>query len=161
MRPSVPAACAALALALSAVVLPSSAQAAADVFIEINPDTVRAGDELGLRASCDDNLTAGSVTAEPLGTVDVTPQYGLLTATVRVPATTDPGDYGVRLTCSGGEEATAVLHVVAKVEPSEGPATGGGGTAGPAPSLLFGGGAVAIAAGAVLGAVALRRRRAG
>lgn len=161
MRPSVPAACAALILALSAVLMPGVPAAAAAVFVEINPDTVRAGDEVGLRASCDDNLTAATVTARPLGTVNVTPQFGLLTATVRVPESTTPGDYGVELRCSGGEEATGILHVVARVEPSEGPATGFGGTAGPQPSLLVGGGVAALVAGALLGVVALRRRRFG
>ncbi|WP_306208748.1 hypothetical protein [Actinoplanes sp. RD1] len=162
MRISVPAACAALALATSGVLLPASPAAAADVFLEINPDTVRAGDEIGLRASCDDNLKEGSVAAEPIGNVPVAPAFGFLTATVTVPRTTEAGDYRVELTCSDGAKASSTLHVVARVEPSRGPATGGGGTArgGAAPLLLGGGGAV-VAAGLALGLVAMRRRRLG
>ncbi|MFI7599033.1 hypothetical protein [Actinoplanes sp. NPDC049681] len=160
MRPSVPAACAALALALPVVLLPDSPARAAAVFVETNPSTVRAGDEVGIRASCDDNLTAAKVTAEPLGTVTVSPRYGFLTATARVPAKTDAGDYPVGLRCPDGKVATSTLHVVVRVEPQRGPATGGGGTApgGSAP-MLIGGGSAAVAAGIVLGVAALRRRR--
>ncbi|MEV4642874.1 hypothetical protein AB0J80_36590 [Actinoplanes sp. NPDC049548] len=160
MRPSVPAALAALALSLPVVLLPDSPARAAAVFLEINPSTARAGDEVGIRASCDDNLTAAKVTAEPLKTVTVSPRYGFLTATARVPATTAPGDYPVRLTCPDGKMATATLHVVVKVEPQRGPATGGGGTApGRSAPMLIGGGGAAVAAGIALGVAALRRRR--
>lgn len=162
MRTSVPAALAALALALASVFLGASPARAAAVFVEINPSTVRSGDEIGLRASCDDNLKPATVTADPIGTVSVAPRYGFLTATARVPAATEPGDYLVRLTCPDGKTAKSTLHVVVKVEPARGPATGGGGTApgGSAP-MLIGGGLTAIAAGVVLSVVAARRRRFG
>ncbi|MGA5304432.1 hypothetical protein ACPCHT_31280 [Nucisporomicrobium flavum] len=161
MRPSVPAALAALALA-TAVALTGTPARAAAVFVEANPSTVRAGDEVGLRASCSDNLVAATVTSDPLGTVTVSPRYGFLTATKRVPATTDPGTYSINLRCPDGKTAKNTLHVVVKVEPARGPATGGGGTAGgrSAP-MLIGGGVTAVAAGMVLGLVALRRRRVG
>ncbi|MFI5936953.1 hypothetical protein [Actinoplanes sp. NPDC051494] len=162
MRTSVPAALAALILALPTVLLSSSPARAAAVFVELNPSTVRAGDEIGIRASCDDNLKAGTVTTDPLGEVSVTPRYGFLTATVRVPGATRPADYKVALRCAGGEKAETTLHVVAKVEPVRGPATGGGGTAGGnTVTMLLGGGATAVAAGLLLGLVALRRRRLG
>jgi hypothetical protein len=162
MRPSVPAALAALALASPAVLLTGAPARAATVFVEANPSTVRAGDEVGLRASCTDNLTAATVTSGPLGTVTVSPRYGFLTATARVPATTDAGAYPINLRCPDGKTAKNTLHVVVKVEPARGPATGGGGTAGgrSAP-MLIGGGATAVAAGIALGLVALRRRRLG
>lgn len=160
MRTSVPAALAALALTLPVVFLDDSAARAEGVFVESNPSTVRAGDEIGLRASCDDNLKPATVTAEPIGTVTVAPRYGFLTATARVPAATKADTYPVRLKCPDGKTAESTLHVVLKVEPSRGPATGGGGTApgGSAP-VLIGGGLTAVAAGVVLGVVALRRRR--
>ena len=162
MRASVPAALAALALTAPAVLITGSPAHAAAVFVETNPSTVRAGDEVGLRASCDDNLTAATVTSEPLGTVTVSPRYGFLTATARVPRTTDPGDYEVNLRCPDGKTAQSTLHVVVRVEPARGPATGGGGTAGGgSASMLIGGGATAVAAGIALGLVALRRRRLG
>ncbi|MEU4694115.1 hypothetical protein [Actinoplanes sp. NPDC023714] len=161
MRLSVPA-----AAAVSAVVLAlagSPAQAAAAVFIELNPSTVPAGEDVSLRASCDDNLKPATVNAEPIGEVTVQPDVGFLTATVRVPDDAEPGDYPVALRCpDGGGNATATLHVVAKVEPTRGPATGGGGTApGSGPSILVGGGLAAIAAGLVLAVVSIRRRRLG
>ncbi|MEU4560397.1 hypothetical protein AB0F72_18625 [Actinoplanes sp. NPDC023936] len=172
MRLSVPAAAAALATRLAlalvstlvlALVLGGTPAQAAAVFVELNPSTVPAGDEVSLRASCDDNLKPATVTAEPIGEVTVQPDFGFLTATVRVPSDTKPGDFPVTLRCpDGGGNATATLHVVADVEPTRGPATGGGGTApGPAASILVGGGFAAIAAGLVLAFVSLRRRRIG
>ncbi|AGL14963.1 hypothetical protein [Actinoplanes sp. N902-109] len=162
MRAPVPAAFAAAFLALPVVLLTGSPARAADVFVEANPDTVRSGDEIALRASCDDNLKPATVTAGPLGSVTVSPRYGFLTTTVRVPTGTEPGDYRITLKCSGGEGATETLHVVAKVEPARGPATGGGGTApGRSAPLLIGGGAMAVGAGLALAVVATRRRRHG
>ena len=158
MRTFVPAVVAGLAIALAG----ATPAAGAAVFVEINPSTVRAGDEITLRASCDDNLTAATVRGEPIGAVTVQPEFGFLTATVRVPAGTKVGDYPVALTCPEGAAATAVLHVVARVEPSRGPATGGGGTApGATGPLLMGGGLSIVLAGLLLGIVALRRRRVG
>ncbi|GAA1604354.1 hypothetical protein [Actinoplanes couchii] len=155
MRTFVPAVLTGLFAALSGV----SPASAAAVFVEINPSTARAGDEIALRASCDDNLKAATVTGEPIGSVTVNPEFGFLTATVRVPAGTGSGDYPVLLKCPDGGTATGTLHVVAKVEPSRGPATGGGGTApGAAGPLLISGGLAAVLAGLALGAVSLRRR---
>ncbi|MDI6102049.1 hypothetical protein QLQ12_25860 [Actinoplanes sp. NEAU-A12] len=158
MRTFVPAVLAGLAVALTG----ASPAAGAAVFVEINPSTARAGEEIALRASCDDNLKAATVRGEPIGSVTVQPEFGFLTATVRVPAGTKAGDYPVALTCPEGAAATAVLHVVAKVEPSRGPATGGGGTApGATGPLLMAGGLTIVLAGLVLGGVSLRRRRVG
>ena len=92
----------------------------------------------------------------------VSPRYGFLTATVRVSSSTRAGDYRVDLRCPDGKTASSTLHVVAKVEPARGPATGGGGTApGRNAPMLIGGGLAVIAAGLVLGVVSLRRRRFG
>jgi hypothetical protein len=160
MRRSIPAALAAVAVAILAV--PTPAGAAAAVFVEINPSTVRAGDEVGLRASCTDNLNPAVVAAEPWGSIQVKPSFGFLTATTRVSRTTTAGDYRVTLRCPDKGSATAVLHVVARVEPAQGPATGGGGTApGRQAPLMIGGGAGAIAVGIGLAVYAARRRRLG
>jgi hypothetical protein len=166
MRLSVPAALAALVLGLPILFLDPSTAHAAAVFVETNPSTVPAGDEVGLRASCDDNLKSATVNSALFGTVTVNPQYGFLTATARVPSGTRPGDYQVDLHCPetkpGTKAASTKLHVVAKVEPTQGPATGGGGTApGREAPLLIGAGLVMLAAGAALGVVSLRRRRFG
>jgi hypothetical protein len=162
MRKSVPAALAALVLSLFVPFLDSSAAYAASVFLEINPSTVPAGDEVGLRASCDDNLKSATVSSALFGSVTAAPQFGFLTATKRIPSSTKPGDYRVDLRCPDGKTATATLHVVAKVEPARGPATGGGGMApGRQAPLLIGGGLAVLAAGLALGIVTLRRRRFG
>jgi hypothetical protein len=169
MRTSVPAALAAFVLGLPVLSVPvllagaAPARAAASVFLEINPSTVAAGDEVALRGSCDDNLKSATVNSALFGTVTVTPKYGFLTVTVTVPAHTRPGDYILDLHCpEGNKTAAATLHVVAKVAPSQGPATGGGGMApGRQAPALIGGGLVVFAAGLVLGGLALRRRRFG
>ena len=167
MRTSVPAASAALVLGLALAVTPvlgvQPAAHAAATFVELNPSTVPAGDEISIRASCEDNLKPATVSAEPIGEVTVQPEFGFLTAQVRVPAATEPGDYPVLLTCPGvTSAATATLHVVEKVEPTRGPATGGGGTApGGTASILLGGGLTAMVAGLLLAVLSLRRRRLG
>jgi hypothetical protein len=173
MRTSVPAAMAALALS-AAVLLSGAAPASADVapspsasagqkpFVEANPSTTRAGDEITLRASCVENLQDATVESPPLGEVTVRPDHGFLTATKHVPTTTEVGDYALTLTCAGHTtaDATGVFHVVARVEPTRGPATGGGGTApGRNAPLLMGGGAVALILGLALAVVSVVRRR--
>ncbi|HET6532533.1 MAG TPA: hypothetical protein VFH03_18245 [Actinoplanes sp.] len=150
-----------LVLVLVVLFAPAPAGAAA-VYVETNPSTVRVGDEVGLRASCTDNLQPATVSATPFGTVTVRPNFGILTATTRVPDDTRPADYEVTLRCPDGQTATSMLHVLERVEPDRGPATGGGGTApGRSTPMLIGGGLAAIAAGLVLAVVALRRRRFG
>ncbi|WP_250009486.1 hypothetical protein [Actinoplanes sp. M2I2] len=167
MRLSVPAALAALVLGLPVLFVPylvaePAAAARAAVFLELSPSTVPAGDEVGLRASCDDNLKAATVTSGLFGTVTVAPRFGFLTATARVPSSTRPGDYRIDLRCPDGATAPATLHVVAKVQPARGPATGAGGTAaGRTAPVLIGSGLAVIAAAIGLGVVSLRRRRFG
>ncbi|MBU2669468.1 hypothetical protein KOI35_38755 [Actinoplanes bogorensis] len=166
MRLPVPAALAALALGLSVLFIPlgaaPAAAARAALFLELSPSTVPAGDEVGLRASCDDNLKAATVTSGLFGSVTVAPRFGFLTATAQVPGNTRPGDYRIDLSCPDGATASATLHVVAKVQPARGPATGAGGTApGRNAPLLIGGGLAIVAMAAGLGVVSLRRRRLG
>ena len=163
MRLSVPAAVAALVLGLPVLfAAPPAAQAAASIFVEANPSTVPAGDEVGLRASCDDNLTAATVGSGLFGTVTVSPRFGFLTATATVPAGTPAGDYQIDLHCPDGKTASTKLHVVAKVQPTKGPATGGGGMApGRYAPALIGTGLAVIAAALGLGVLAMRRRRFG
>lgn len=161
-RSVVPAGFAALVLSTLMVLTGGTPAQAASVFVETNPSTVSAGDEIGLRASCKDNLKAATVSADPFGTVTVSPRYGFLTATARVRAGTRPGDYRVRLLCPDGSSATTTLYVLGKVRPSRGPATGGGGTAGGGSApMLIGGGLTAIVGGLALALSAMRRRRLG
>lgn len=150
------------ALLAGIVLLAGTPARAAAVFVEANPSTVPAGDEVGLRASCHDNLKAAVVTGGPVGSVTVAPRFGFLTTTVRIPKGTPAGDVTLRLRCPDGATARTTLHVVARDRPTRGPATGGGGTAPTrtAPTLI-GGGLAALAGGLVLGVATLRRRRAG
>jgi hypothetical protein len=160
MRTSVPAALAALAVGLPILFLDAAPAQAAAVFVETNPSTVRAGDEIGVRASCTDNLTAASVTGSPFGKVTVQPRFGFLTATTRIPTTTRVGTYKIVLTCPDGKITSSSLHVVARVEPTRGPATGGGGTAtGRSAPMLIGGGLTAIVVGVALAVASFLRRR--
>jgi hypothetical protein len=146
----------------SAAPAPSpSSSPAQNPFVEANPSTTRAGDEITLRASCVENLANASVTGDPFGTVTVKPDHGFLTAKTVIPTTTDVGDYQLTLACPDNKTtAIGVLHVVARVEPTQGPATGGGGTApGRNAPLLIGGGGAALILGLVLAAASLIRRR--
>lgn len=163
MRLSVPAALAALVLGLPVLFAEApAARAAATIFLETNPSTVPAGNEVALRASCDDNLKAATVSSGLFGSVTVSPRFGFLTATAIVPSGTRAGDYKLDLRCPDGKTASTTLHVVAKVQPSHGPATGGGGTApGRYAPMLIGGGLAVISAALVLGGLTLRRRRFG
>src|SRR3954471_3672942 len=97
------AALAAIALTGPVLLLGAAPAHAAAVFVELNPSTVPDGDQVALRASCSDNLTPATVTSDAFpAKVTVSPQYGFLTATVRVPAGTSPQAYQVRLACAGG-----------------------------------------------------------
>jgi hypothetical protein len=159
MRTSVPAALAALVLGLPVLFLGAAPAQAASIFVETNPSTARPSDQIGVRASCTDNLNAATVAGGPLGTLTVQPRYGFLTATTRVPPGTKVGDYTITLTCPDKKTATSTLHVVARVTPARGPATGGGGLApGRSAPMLIGGGLTAIVAGLIL-SISMRRRR--
>jgi hypothetical protein len=163
MRLSVPAALAALVLGLPVLFVQSSAaQAATTIFVEVNPSTAPVGDEVAVRASCTDNLKSATVSSGLFGTLTVQPQFGFLTVTSTIPGGTKPGDYRLDLHCPDGKTASTTLHVVAKVEPSQGPATGGGGMApGRNAPMLLGGGLIILLAAALLGGMSLRRRRLG
>jgi hypothetical protein len=160
MRTSVPAALAALALGVPVLFLDAAPAQAAALYVEITPTTARPGDQIGIRASCTDNINPATVTSPALGNVRVKPDTGLLTATVVLGKAVKPGDYTVELLCPDKKTATATLHVVARVEPTRGPATGGGGTApNRSAPMLIGGGVTAVVAGLVLAAQSVRRRR--
>ncbi len=160
MRTSVPAALAALALGVPVLFLDAAPAQAAALYVETTPSTARPGDEVGIRASCTDNLSAAAVTSGAFGSVAVKPNFGLLTATVTLSTTLKPGDYHVNLVCPDKKTASTTLHIVARVEPSRGPATGGGGTApNRSAPMLIGGGVTAVVAGLVLAGQSLRRRR--
>jgi hypothetical protein len=163
MRLPVPAALAALVLGLPVLFVGApAAQAASSIFVEVNPSTAPVGDEVAVRASCTDNLKSATVSSGLFGTLTVAPEFGFLTATATIPGGTKPGDYQLNLRCPDSKTAATTLHVVAKVAPSRGPATGGGGMApGRNAPVLLGGGLLILIAAALLGSMSLRRRRLG
>ncbi|MGC4856566.1 hypothetical protein ACLQ24_25140 [Micromonospora sp. DT4] len=134
-----------------------------DVFVEVSPSTVQPGYLVGIRASCRDNSVGATVVSDAFGAVGVQPQHGVLTAAPMVRERTRPGNYRVKLECPDGETASTMLQVVKKVpspQPSRGPATGFGGSAGGMTGrLLLPSGAAFTVAGLVIAVVALRRPR--
>jgi hypothetical protein len=149
-------------LALAAPQAPAVA-APSEVYVEVNPSTVEAGGRVSIRASCPDNGRSATVRSDAFGRVTVEPRDTFLIRTVTVPADQDPRSFTVRLTCPDGETATATLHVVARDRPTRGPATGFGGAVGDegAGGAIVAIGLLTVAAGLVLGVVAMRRRTVG
>lgn len=139
---------------------PETQPSPADViFVEVTPSTVEAGFLVGIRASCRDNSVPATVVSDAFGRIQVQPQRGLLTASPMVRERTRPGNYRVKLECPGGQTASTMLQVVKRVQPSRGPATGFGGTAGSGlGGLLVPVGLALTVAGAVVGVAASRRQ---
>jgi hypothetical protein len=153
------------------------AAAPSEVFVEVNPATIEAGERVGIRASCPDNDQNATVRSDAFGQVTVEPRFGFLARSVTIPERLDARSFTVRLTCPGGQTATATLHVV-RAEPADptptrgatppptkgptrGPATGFGGTAGGgAGTALVAVGLLTVAAGITVGLLTLGRRRA-
>ncbi|OKI61052.1 hypothetical protein [Micromonospora sp. CB01531] len=136
------------------------ARAGENVFVEVTPNPAQAGTRVNIRASCDNaNNRQAEVNSDAFGRVMLRPDNGFLTGAVTIPANKQAGDFPVDLRCSNGNTAQTVLTVLNMAQPSKGPATGGGGTAGGrgAGSLLLVGGLVAVAVVAGVGA----RRRTG
>ncbi|MGW4296229.1 hypothetical protein ACWEH1_24750 [Micromonospora chersina] len=130
------------------------------IFVEVTPSTVEPGFLVGIRASCRDNTVPATVVSDAFGRIQVQPQHGLLTASPMVRDRTRPGNYRVKLECPGGQTASTMLQVVKRVQPSRGPATGFGGTAGGGGlgGLLVPVGLGLTVVGAVVGVVASRRQ---
>ncbi|MFG1657111.1 hypothetical protein ACGFIY_11335 [Micromonospora chersina] len=140
---------------------PGTRPSPADViFVEVTPSTVEPGFLVGIRASCRDNSVPATVVSDAFGRVQVQPQHGLLTASPMVRDRTRPGNYRVKLECPGGQTASTMLQVVKRVQPSRGPATGFGGTAGGGGlgGLLVPVGLGLTVVGAVVGVAASRRQ---
>ncbi|MGW0430971.1 hypothetical protein ACWDV4_00255 [Micromonospora sp. NPDC003197] len=143
-----------------ALVLPGAAAAAGNTFVEVTPNTVQAGERVSIRANCDDgNNRQGNVQSDAFGRVIVRPDNGFLTGAATVPSSRPPGQYGVNLTCQNGNTATTTLTVVNMSKPSQGPATGAGGSAGGLSPTVLAGGIAAVVLGAGLALFGLRRRR--
>lgn len=155
-----------------AVLLGAGPALAANAFVEVTPDTAQAGTRVNLRASCDGaNDRQAQVQSDAFGRVILMPErdrilaspsagQGLLVGSVVIPGNKKPGTYAVNLECSNGNTASTTLTVVNMTQPTQGPATGGGGTAGRGMGpLMLAGGFATVLIGAGLGMLGLRRRR--
>jgi hypothetical protein len=115
---------------------------------------------VSIRANCGDgNNRQANVQSDAFGRVIVRPDNGFLTGAATVPSSRPPGSYGVNLTCQNGNTANTTLTVVNMSKPSQGPAAGGGGTAGGGLSpMVMAGGIAAAILGIGLALFGLRRR---
>lgn len=141
---------------------------AVDVFVEVSPNTIDAGSQIGIRASCGEKVDSAVVTSEAFDQVTLVPDGAVLRADVVIPADKRARDYKVHLRCPNGHTATTDLEVLSMDRPTLGPNTGGGGTAhgrtagdGLGGAVMIIGGLATIGVGVGLGVVARRRRRAG
>lgn len=133
-------------------------RAGENIFVEVTPNPAQAGTRVNIRASCDNaNNRQAEVNSDAFGRVVLRPNNGFLTGAVTIPGNKQAGDFQVDLNCANGKTASTVLTVLNMAQPSKGPATGGGGTAGGrgTGSLLLVGGLVAVA---VVAGVSARRR---
>lgn len=155
----------ATALLLGALAAGSAPAAAAqgEVFLEIVPTTVVAGDQISIRGNCaGDNANLATIRSRAFGDnnrLTVSPdQYGLLIQQVGVPTDVRPGDYTITLECADRASVSVDIYVLDMAKPTQGPATGGGGTAtGPKASILvLAFGLTALTSG---GALLFRSRR--
>ena len=140
----------------------AAASRGVEVFVEVTPSTVQAGDQVEIQASCDGNDRQASVRSDAFGRASVRPDNGMLTGTATVPDRKPPDTYDVVLTCRNNATANTTVAVVNMSKATRGPATGAGGTAGGivSPYVLTGGLGV-VAAGAGVALVLRGRRGAG
>ncbi|WP_405099891.1 hypothetical protein [Micromonospora sp. NBC_01412] len=138
------------------------ARAGENTFVEVTPNSAQAGTRVNIRASCDnDNKQQADVRSDAFGRVVLRPDNGFLTGAVTIPENKQPGEYSVELRCKNGGTATTTLTVLNMAQPSKGPNTGAGGTAGDdrgTGSLLLVGGLAAAAVAAGFGAFGAGRR---
>jgi hypothetical protein len=139
------------------------AHAAGNASIDVTPNTAEPGTRVNLRADCGDgNNRQASAQSDAFGRVVLRPDNGALTGAVSIPGNKPPGTYQVTLTCQNGNTGNTSLVVVNMTKPSQGPATGGGGTAGGmAGPLVIAGGAAIVAIGVLYLTAGARRRGAG
>ncbi|MER7458367.1 hypothetical protein [Micromonospora sp. NPDC126480] len=133
-------------------------RAGENTFVEVTPNPAQAGSRVDIRASCDTtNNRQATVHSDAFGRVVLRPDNGFLDGQVTVPGSKEPGDYRVDLRCDNGNTAHTTLTVLNMQQPTKGPATGGGGTAGATGSYLLIGGIVAVALAVGFGFLGNRR----
>ncbi len=137
-------------------------RAGENTFVEVTPNPAQAGSRVDIRASCDNtNERQATVHSDAFGRVVLRPDNGFLNGQVTIPGSKEPGDYRVDLRCDNGGTAHTTLTVLNMQQPTKGPATGGGGTAGGTGSYLLIGGVVAVGLAVGFGFFGNRRSGAG
>lgn len=155
------------ALSVAALGLSTSAAFAGDFGkIEVTPNPVQAGKTVNLNSSdCGKNgsatvdastLGAGKVTLSSKGQTHTENVQGSL----RVPASTKPGDYGIGGKCSNGREITGTVRVTSGATPHGKTRTGIGTTSDGTDTTEIAAGAGVLLAAAAGGVWMVRRRRA-
>lgn len=134
----------------------------ASTVLYVNPGSIRAGDDVELRATCGDNVNSAHVSSKAFGSVTLVPNHGILSDSVHIPPGTKSGQYAVNLACASGQRSTAQLAVIDGSAPDHGngPHTGGGEMAQSASGrVALAGGLGAIGIGILLWLMAGLRRR--
>jgi hypothetical protein len=157
-----------ICLALAATTLLATGCAAANgsalTVLTLNPNSINAGFQIEIRATCGDNLNPAFVSSRAFGSITLLADHGILTDVVTIPKTTAAGTYTVSLQCASGQRSSAELTVLnghGKPNVHHGPDTGGGEmAASTGAKLALGGGLLAIVAGVGLWLVSMSRRRA-
>jgi hypothetical protein len=102
--------------------------ASAATILLLNPNSIRAGFQIEIRATCGDNTNPAFVGSAAFGSVTLVPSHGVLRENVSIPASTRSGTYTVSLECASGQQSSAKLTVIngGRPNPNHGPHTGGG-----------------------------------
>ena len=149
-------------LAVFVLVGAEPVRAGENTFVEVTPNPAQAGTRVDIRASCDNtNNRQATVHSDAFGRVVLRPDNGFLNGQVTIPGSKEPGDYRVDLRCDNGNTAHTTLTVLNMQQPTKGPATGAGGTAGGTGSYLLIGGVVAVALAVGFGFLGSRRTGSG
>lgn len=148
------------AAAVATALLTAPTPAHADgVFIEVNPSTIQAGFQVGIRASCGgDELNSAKAKSDAFGTVTLNPDDKFLTGSTTIPSGKSAHGYTVKLYCPSRQTATTTLWVIGHRTHHHGPDTGGGALADHSSPIIISAGVVAVGAGVGLSVLARRRR---
>ncbi|GCD38585.1 hypothetical protein OEIGOIKO_06401 [Streptomyces chrestomyceticus JCM 4735] len=154
------------ALSVAALGLSTCAAFAATGSIEVTPNPVKAGNTVNLNSSACGKNGSATVDASTLGAGRVTLSSKGQTHTenvqgsVRVPASTKPGNYGIGGKCANGTEISGTVRVTSGSTPHGPTRTGVGTTSENSGTTEIVAGAGVLLAAAAGGVWMVRRRRA-
>lgn len=163
LRPwSAAAVVAAAVVAVTTLLAACATPASAATILILNPNSIRAGFQIEIRATCGDNANPAFVHSGAFGSVTLVPNHGILRQNVTIPRGTRAGTYNVSLDCASGQHSTSTLTVIGGgFNPTHGPHTGSGDMASTAGArVALTGGLAALVAGIGIWVTAgIRRRR--